>query len=253
MSSAGISALFLSEGATAGPSDPLFANVVFLYNGDEANGATSWTDKSPSPKAISIAGSGVTSTTGEAKYGATGLHIPARTGGLKAGALADWIMFNGGTKFTWEGWMRMADFAAFSGFLSTCAGSSANIGIYFGLNTSRIFECYIFFASVGNLILNAVFSAITFPNDANYHYVQLNYDPSLGSNQAQLKIDGGTTASVSTTGSTPSGANPTAVMTLGCINAGSPGTFMTGGVGACRITSGVVRAFAVPTAAYPEH
>lgn len=233
--------------------DPNFANVAFLYNGDEANGATAWTDKSGTPKTISIAGSGVTSTTGEAKFGATGLHLPSRAGGLKAGAVADWVFLNGGTKFTGEWWLRAGDFTSFGGILSTCSGSTSNIGIYMGLNTSRQIECYIFFGSVGNLILNAVFSSITFPNDTlSYHFIQLNFDPTLGSNQAQLKIDGGTTASISTTGNTPSGSNPQEVFTLGCIKGSSPNTFWVGGIGGCRITNGVVRSFAVPTAAFPE-
>lgn len=238
-------------GAALGPADPNFANVVFLFNGDEVNGATAWTDKSPTPKAITMVGSGLSSTTGEANFGLTGLHMPSRSGAWKAGALADWIFLNGGTKFTFETFIRFADFTSINGVLSTSNGSTANIGCYLALNTSRQLEFYIFYGSIGNLVISGTFSN-TWPNDAALHFLQINFDPTLGSNHAQCKIDGGTTANISLTGNPPSGANPTSVMTLGMIGAAG-GNYMPGGIAAARITSGVVRSFAVPAAIFPDH
>jgi len=88
--------------ATAGPTDPDFANVSLLLHGDGTNGSTTIVDSSPSPKTVTAVGNAQISTA-QSKFGGASLAFDGAGDVLTIPSNAAFALGTG--DFTVEAWV----------------------------------------------------------------------------------------------------------------------------------------------------
>lgn len=230
--------------------DPDFASVRLLLHMDGTNGSTTFTDNSPTPKTVTANGNVQVSTT-TPKFGSGAALFDGTTDYLTAGVAADWrFLHDSTTSYTIQFWLKCDNFAAERVVVDTTRGSSANAGMYVSVDASRNINVVITRAVAASFILNASWPA-AFPNDTTgYHFVQLVYQPALGTNQAELFVDGVSQGLRSRGGDAPNGADPLNALFVGAIATGGSNSLL-GRLDDLRITA-TARANSVPTAAFPN-
>ena len=174
-------------------SDANYASVSLLLHGDGADGASTFTDNSPIVRTTTNSTGTVTNSTTKIKYGSASL----RFGGsaiISTGSASDWSwMHQSGGKFTWEAWVSCDSFAAERVLFSTSNGSTGNQGLYVAITTGRglAFQIYNASGSSGaSTIILLDGAAGSFPNDANFHHIAIQWDQSLVSSNLTWYVDG---------------------------------------------------------------
>ncbi len=173
--------------------DVYYADVSLLLHGDGTDGASTFTDNSPIVRTTTNSTGTVTNSTTKIKYGSASL----RFGGsaiISTDAASDWSwMHQSGGKFTWEAWVSCDSFAAERVLFSTSNGSTGNQGLYVAITTGRglAFQIYSASGSSGTspiILLNG--AAGSFPNDANFHHIAIQWDQTLASGNLTWYVDG---------------------------------------------------------------
>jgi len=212
--------------AAAGNTDPYFSNVVLLAHFDGTNGATTTTDSSSYARTITLNNGTVLSTTSP-KFGTASLLTDGSDDYGSCAASTD-FSFGTGTDFTVEFWLK-SDSTDPDGCGIALQGSSFYVTLISG---SLYF---------GNGGVNMVVASWSGKNDA-WQFVMARR---IGST-CELFING---ISQGTYGSSVSiGGNAELRMNYAAVS----GSFGKGYIDDLRITNGVGRANAVPTAAFPD-
>lgn len=209
-------------------SDPYFSSVGLLLHGNGVNGSTTFTDSSGTPKTVTQAG-GASISTAQSKWGGSSIanttasHLTVPTNSA----------FDFGTgNFTIEFWVYLNSAAGDIYFLDReGAGNGFRLELFSGS---------INFFSNATTILNAAWA----PATATWIFMQL--------------LRSGTTVSITINGSTLTSATYSSALNTGGLglrigNFGAPGNFgVNGYFDDFRITNGVARPIAVPTAQFPD-
>ena len=212
--------------AAAGNTDPYFSSVVLLAHFDGTNGSTTFTDSSNSAHTITSNNGAALSTTSP-KFGTASLLTDGTDDYASCSASTDWS-FGTGTDFTIEFWIK-ADSTDPSGCGIALVGNS----LYVALLGSTFY--------FGNGAVNMVTASWSGLNDA-WQFIMARRSGST----SELFING---VSQGTYGSSVTiGGNAE----LRVNTAPVWGETGKGYIDDLRITNGVARANAVPTAAFPN-
>lgn len=215
-----------------------------------ANNSTTFVDSSSKARTVTANGDAKQTTTAPIRGSACGTFDG--TGDyLVAGAAADWkFLHDATTDWTFECWAQANNFAAERALIDTCAGSTANVGIYISVDVSRGINIQIMRGVGGSRVLN-VNAGFAFPNDTNFHHIRVTYSPGAASEHSKLFVDGVLTAVNNKLGNAPSAANPTAALQIGRFS--GSGTGWVGKLDDLRISSSIfsTTSFALP-AEFPD-
>jgi hypothetical protein len=107
--------------------DPFYANTMLLLRMDGTNGSTTFTDSSPTPKAVTAVGNAQISTA-QSKFGGASLLLDGNGDYLSFPTSTDFAPGTG--DFTVECWVRFASVASRAGFANT-------MNSIFGANTTH--------------------------------------------------------------------------------------------------------------------
>lgn len=240
----GITASAISAAAAG---DPDFASVALLLKFNGANGGTSFPDSGPIGRSVTPSGNAQTSTA-QFKWNGSSALFDGSGDYLTVAAQNDWkFLHDGTTNWTVEVWARFSDFSTSPAILANATGSAQHgVGIF--INSSRQPRLLIVRGVAGAVIDLAAPSAI--PNDGDWHFLQWTYEPSAGSNNAKIYIDG-VLAGQQTKSFTPSSSNPTNVMLIGAFGGTPSAGNLNGYLQDLRVTK-VLRGSTPPTEAFPD-
>jgi hypothetical protein len=227
------------------PLDPYRSNVSLLLHGDGANGSTTITDSSPTPKTVTAAGNAQISTA-QSKFGGASLAFDG-TGDYLTTPHSSEFDFAAGN-FTIECWVRLAAVGQQWVFSQTVNGAGY-VPIHFGVSSSSGQNRVYFlgsFSGTGWEINGSFTRGATEVTLNTWHHIALvrngaNFSAYLNG-VADLSVTPAQSALMSTT------ATP-------YIGAGSAGSSVNGYIDDLRITKGVARytgTFTPPTAAFPD-
>ena len=216
--------------------DPFFANVVLLLHGEGANGGTTFTDSSGSPKTQS-ANSNVTTDTTRSKFGTSSIKSATTTAHLDYASSTD-FQFDG--DFTYEGFFWVTSLAATGAFYLTDLFATGRMAI--GTNGTVSF--------VRNSGVNPQ-SAASVIVTGQWQFIAFSYQSA--SHTSRIYVDGTLVATDLLHTTTAYGAaEPFSVI-------GEPAnttTSLVGNVCEVRITKGIARytgsSMTVPIAAFPN-
>ncbi|TGR05406.1 LamG domain-containing protein [Mesorhizobium sp. M4B.F.Ca.ET.190.01.1.1] len=236
------------DGAGAGlgsGNDPYWGNVVLLCGFEGTDGATTTSDESQAPHALTFVGNAQIDTA-QSKFGGSSLLLDGTGDNVTAADSADWDLSDAnGDQFTIEMWIR-ATVGNTTQYLISSTGSVGNWGWWFSFNDSKLRFLYspngttptttVSYASP-NMSLNA------------WHHVAVDKD---ATGKIRLYVDGAMVGS-----DTPANSaffNTTAVLSIGSAASAS---YFNGWIDELRITKGVARyandaGYTVPTAAFPR-
>lgn len=224
-----------AAGAGAGGGDPDFASVSLLLHGDGANGSTTITDSSSTPKTVTAVGDAQISTA-QSKFGGSSIAFDG-TGDYITIAEASSSFTFGTGDFTIEFWLYPSNLTGTTIIADwrNASGGSQYITLYRDTDTLYFFEG-------SNRITGA--SALT---NTVFQHIAL----CKGSNSTRLFVDG------VQVGSTYADTTDYIAPQNGSIHFGGLlGTFsMAGHIDDVRITKGVARyttGFTPPIAAFPD-
>lgn len=228
-------------------------NAIFLWNCDGADGATA-DQTATTGQNIELFGTAQLDTA-DPKFGTAALLLDGNSdyGKITDSSSSLKLLHAVGTtgKWTIDGWFKFASFAAEQQLFDSSAGSSDNVGIRISLNTDRTFDVIIFRGVTGTYVIRTLGFG-TYPNDNNWHHIEISYDQALASANCEIFVDGTSVGTGNKTGSGASAANSTYDLSIGALN--TPSVFLNGSVDEIRI-SDVVRHtdnFTPPTEAYSE-
>lgn len=213
--------------------DPSYSSVALLMPFDEANGSTTFTDYSPSPKTITVVGNSTISTT-QSKWGGSSLF--ANTGRLESAANQADFFFGSGA-FTLEAWVYMT--SATTGIIASLWNGTTGFSWNFGVDGTR--NLFLYWSTNGTTGNFPASSAQVTLN--TWTFVQA----SKTGTTLSLAINGGTQ-----TNSTLSGTLASPATTKLNIGGGDGGFPFPGYVDDLRITKGVARSNTVPLAPFPR-
>lgn len=209
-----------------GGSDPYFSSVVLLTHFDGTNGSTTFTDSSSYARTITSNNGAALSTTAP-KFGTASLLTDGTDDYASCAASTDWS-FGTGTDFTVEFWLKSDSTDPDGGGIALVGNS-----LYVTLISGSMY--------FGNGGVNMVIASWSGLNDA-WQFVMARRSGST----CELFING---TSQGTYGSSVTiGAN----QDLRIMQAPVSGSYGKGYIDDLRITNGVARANAVPTAAHPD-
>jgi len=212
--------------APAGNTDPYFSNVVLLAHFDGTNGATTTTDSSSYARTITL-NSGAALSTTSPKFGTASLLTDGTDDYGSCAASTD-FSFGTGTDFTVEFWLK-SDSTDPDG----CGVALQGNTFYVTLISGSLY--------FGNGGVNMVVASWAGLNNA-WQFVMARRSGST----CELFING---VSQGTYGSSVTiGANQELRMNYAAVS----GSFGKGDIDDLRITNGVARSNAVPTAAFPD-
>ncbi|WP_370601204.1 LamG-like jellyroll fold domain-containing protein [Pseudomonas nitroreducens] len=229
-------ALLMSYGG-GNNNDPFFNNIASLLHFDGTNGSTTITDVKG--KTWSAA-SGAQISTAVSKFGGASLSLNGTSAYVWTNAHADFQM--GAGDFTFEGFAYFTSSSSFRTFISNRSN--------FGNN-----ESFCFYYNAGNLIFEyssngtsvTTYTVAWTPSLNTQYFIQA---VRSGANLT-IAVDGAAIGTVHNIGTTSLFASAQAI-TLGRLNSTSTGGEFSGYLDEWRITKGVARPIAVPTAAFPN-
>lgn len=227
-------------GKASGDSDPNYANVSLLLHLDGANGSTTFTDNSPTPKTITRAGGTVISTS-QSKFGGASAAFSVAGDGLNTASNTAFDFASG--DFTIELWHRpnsvtsgatqvLIDRGLFSGFTPWAITQ---------FNASLRLAC----SANGSSWLVDLFSASVLSANTWHHVAA-----TRNGNDWRLFCNGTQIATANASGTLPTTAT---AVTIGRQNGG--GGQFAGFLDEIRVTKGVARYtsnFTIPAAAFPN-
>jgi hypothetical protein len=122
-------------GASSGPADPYFANVVLLLKFNGTNGATTAVDQSAAAHSMSMAGS-TKLDSAQAKFGPTSLNLKdaSGVGEVTSPDSADWCFGTG--QFTVEFWIYLSTAPGTTNRGMISQWQTGSVGWYFGQGNS---------------------------------------------------------------------------------------------------------------------
>lgn len=239
--------------APVSATDPYFANVQLLLHADGADGSAVFTDSSSFARSL-ITASGLAQpsiSATKSKFGGSSLRLDSGKA-LQVGANTDWTwMHTTAAKFTLEFFTAFDVAGANHTVFTTSNGSTANVGVWVGMNADRslTFQMYNGSGGAGSSTVVATTAAGVYPNDSNMHHIVFQWDQSLSQRSLFIYVDGNLIQAVNRNGS-PSVAPPTATAKIGAYNATAD---FIGYLDELRLTKDVWRYqgnFVVPTQAF---
>lgn len=226
---------WLITGAQPVPVDPVFNNVSLLLHGNGANGSTTITDSSPSPKTVTAVGNAQISTA-QSKFGGASVAFDGTGDYLDIGSNS--AFGYGLSDFTIESWVYRNVSSAVQVILDQRAAASIQLVPTLYISATTLF----YYANGGNRITGGVVPA------SQWVHIAL----SRSGTSTRLFIDGLQTGSTYT--DTFNYINSPA--RIGDGNDGtSPTASLNGYIDEFRITKGVARYtgnFTPPTAPFPD-
>lgn len=214
--------------------DPNYSDIWLLLRLNGSDGATSFPDTSMFPKIATAYGS-VQIDTAYSAYGGASALFNGSTDYLKYGDTADCMFLHDGTVFTLEFQAKVTHTGGTQVVMDSTAASAAGITIFRNAGSGQL----IFYMrnAAGTNILDGGNLGVMM-DDGDFHHYRFTFDPSLGSDQLKLWIDGEYSGASDITGvaSTGVAGNP---LHIG-VNYGLS-QFFTGHLDDVRITKGVVR------------
>jgi hypothetical protein len=226
--------IYQAVGGGGGPTDPEFANVALLLHMDGANGSTTFTDSSGTPKTVTAVSPAAISTTQFKFGGASGL-FDGTNGELTTNILGSAF---GTSDFCVEGWMwpNSAGNGNFRGIIGNGTGFG-RFSLHLDGNTPprlRVFSDGVLSSNSTTAVSTNTWSHFAFTRSGNTYRIFLN--------------------GVSVWSATESGLN---LNTSDPIRIGfnSPGARWRGHLDEIRVTIGVARYtanFTPPTEAFPD-
>lgn len=210
--------------------DPFFSNVSLLLHGDGANGSTTITDSSPSPKTVTAVGDAQISTS-QSKFGGASIAFDG-TGDY----LSVTLSALGANDFTIEAWIRLASFRDYRVIYETRINDGDAAGFVWGVDASG--RLYVFTASAFR-ITTGTLSANT------WHHVAL----TRASGTWRIFVDGTLQTGTYTSSANLSRTGVRIGMDWASLHPAS------GHFDEVRITNGVARYtanFTPPTAPFPD-
>jgi hypothetical protein len=193
--------------------DPYRRDVELLVRPrHDAENATRFVDDSLKRRSIALSGTPVVSAAG-GRDAFNRAIMNLQSGNLVVGAAADWeFLHDGTTPWTAEGWAKFSSLSAVP-FFKTCDTTAAK-GVYLGMNGSGNLLVQMYYASVGNFIVNATSTGAFAVNVASPFRIAWDY--SLGSANLVLTV-GATSSSHNKSGNVPVSGAPLVAMTLGAV------------------------------------
>ena len=222
------------------PVDPQFGSVSLLLHGNGANGSTSITDSSLSPKTVTAFGNAQISTA-QSKFGGSSIAFDG-SGDYLAGVTTESDTFNMPGDFTVEAWI----------YLNSTAGTQTIAGKWATQQQAWVFQLTsstLFIATGNSGIFGKISSGSTTFNTSTWYHIAATRSGSnirLFSNGTLLVTDVNTFNATS--------ANTTSVIYVGLNQDGAQHPF-NGYIDELRITKGVARYtsnFTPPTAPFPD-
>lgn len=233
---------FRFGGGGVGPTDPSFANVRLLLHFDGADGATTFTDSSASPKAATVSGNAKLSTA-QSKFGPSSGFFDGTGDFVRFGSASDFHINN--FDFTIEAWIYMTlDGSRQKTILATRAVVSLTQGYEFVVTSTGAlrFSAYLSDAFPINVLsANGVVTANV------WRHVAVSR---VGAN-TRLFVDGVQVGIDTSSGNIGQGTN----LYVGRLTTISTGVDWQGYIDELRVTIGVGRyaaAFTPPAAAFPN-
>ncbi len=181
---------------------------------DGADGATAFLD--PIAGAYTFGGNAQLDTA-QKKEGSASLLLDGTGDSVTVQNAAYWkFLHTTNARWTIDMWLKLADFAADRMIINTAAGSSAEIGIYLFLRTSRALEFAIVNGSSGQPVITQA-SLFTYPNSTDWNHIAITCDLSLASANVKGAINGVFGAALNKTGYAPSASDPTYTFVYGTV------------------------------------
>jgi hypothetical protein len=231
----------------AGPDDPYDAFVKVLLRFDGTNGSTSIVDETGNNTWTCTGNAQLSTST--PKFGSAALLLDGTGDFVSGGAGTFWKFLHDGTLWTMEIFFKAPTWGTTRTVFDTARGTTSNSGVYCAINGSRQIVFFITKGDGSTYVVNGTFSN-TVPNDSNWHYLQIDFDHSLGSANAKCWIDGANEATLNKTGNTPSSGNAPGNLYLGTFN--GTNDMWNGSFDSFRITGGMCRGQqSTPTSDFP--
>lgn len=231
----------------AGDAD--YANVSLLLHCDGANGSTTFTDNSPSPKTVTAYGDAKVSTA-RSKFGGASALFDGSGDYLIVGSAADFKhLHDGSTDFTLEGWCYWT--GGTMTVLSTAVGST-DIGMFFGVQvTTGYLNVQIFRGASGNNLSATSTTGVTLNT---WTYFKFTYTSATRAYTFRVGSSGAGSGTMTVTGTWPSSSasNPTFALAVGRSQNASPGGYFNGNIDELRISKLLRTDTIEPTRAFPS-
>jgi hypothetical protein len=221
------------------PVDPDFSSVALLLHGDGANGSTTFTDSSPSPRTVTAVGSAQVSTA-QKQFGTGSLLFNGTT---DYATLTATSAFNFGTgDFTIEMWVRPTSTPASNKALITRYSAwTSGLDFYWRFQTDRVLR-----------FIAGPVAPINIPSDTALALNTWTHVAATRSNGVTRQFIGGVVQSATHSGSV---SFPSTGNTIYIAAEAPSSELFPGYIDDLRITKGVARytgSFTPPTAPFPD-
>lgn len=230
--------------------DAHYASVSLLLHGDGANGSTTFTDSSLTPKTVTRYGDAQISTA-QSQFGGASMKFDGAGDYIEVGAISDFkYLHDDSSDYTVEGWAYWAGGGAC--ILGTDATGSL-VGFYFGVSaTTGYLVAEIYRGAVGNSLGAISTVGLTLNSWTYFRFTYTkttrNYTFRIGSSAA-----GSGTMTVTGTWPASSTSAPSYVLAVGRYQHPTPGGYFTGYLDDIRFTTVARSETVAPTAAFPNY
>jgi hypothetical protein len=232
-------------GKEAGPADSFIGSVSLLLHGDGTNGSTTIIDSSPSPKTVTAVGDAQISTA-QSKFGGASIAFDGVGDQLNIGGLSAWSRFTGpSVTGTIEFWLYLNALPSVRAQIVGAYGTAADSGWTIDIN------------SAGNGFISRNNSGVTITlsskfTTGSWQFWQITSD---GTTITFYK-DGASVGSTTESALFNASAAPKDIRTVSAnfrVGLRSDNVLpLNGYIDELRLTFGVIRPNAVPTAPFPD-
>lgn len=233
--------------------DALYSSVALLLHCNGTNGATTFTDNSPTPKTVT-ANAGAQISTAQNKFGGASAIFDGTNDYLSVGTESDWkFLHDDTTDFSIEGWVYWSGGSSDLTILSTAAATNA-IGFLLQVigSDSRKLNIQIYRGASGSVLSATSSTGIT---EGAWSYFKFNYTKTTRAYEFRVGSSAAGSGSMSVSGSwsSSSSSNPTYTLAIGRYQFTSPGGYLNGYLDDLRITKAARTETSEPAAAFPNH
>jgi len=229
--------------------DALYASVSLLLHCDGTNGSTTFTDKSPTPKAVAALGNAQVSTA-RSQFGGASALFDGTGDYLTVGAISDFKhLHDDATDYAIEGWVYWT--GGDVTILSTAAASD-HIGMLLQVNTTTGYlNAQIYRGSPGNTLSATSTTGVTLNT---WTYFKFSYTKTTRAYAFRVGSAGAGSGTMTVGGSwsASSTANHTYVLAVGRYQYTTPGGYLNGNIDDLRITKAARTETTAPSVAFSD-